>query len=227
MLISDYDYKHKTEAELIIEIEKQENEIPDDETIYTRGVLEDTKYHIMSLAYDKKGNRGELVDVTFKSPMLLNDTDDAWCKFENAGTSSSKFLFSVLKRGRCSTYDVIYGANIYQGYLSGPLMAFELNYYNNKKKKNWLSERLKLKIETNYPNDHTFSCDYSEDAIFGGVIATTWGRFADGSMSSDITTIAADTFADEITSTRENKQSAIDWIRSQKGWIKTVPKDFE
>ncbi len=229
LMLSDYDFKHKTESELIREIEKEDAQIPESETIYTRGVDANEKYHILSLSYDRKGNRGELVDVEFQSPSYLNATDDAWCVIEDAGVSPSLFMFSVVKKGRCATYDVIYGANIYPGYLSGALMAFEINYYTLNNKKNWLAEKNDLNIETFYPNDHTFYCDYSTNYYYGGVIATTWGRFSDGTRSSDIDSVYGDTYSQEVISSNGEKDeiSAVEWIRNQKGWIKTVPGDFE
>ncbi len=229
LLISDYDYKHKTESELIREIEKEEPVIPESETIFTRAVEDNEDYHILSLSFDRKGNRGELVDIEFKSPKYLNATDDAWCTIEDATVSSSQFMFSVLKKGRCATYDVIYGANIYPGYLIGSLMAFEINYYVKNHKKSWLSESWGLAIETDYPNDHTFYCSYSPDKYFGGVIATTWGKFSDGTRSSDIDFVYGDMYAEEAmsTSNRRDITSEIEWIRNQKGWIRTVPADFK
>lgn len=229
LLLSDYDYKHKTEAEIITAIEKEDSQIPEDETIYTRGVDEKKKYHILTLSYDKKGNRGELVDVIFDSPDFLSGTDDAWCAFEEASYSESLFWFSVVKRGRCATYDLIYGANILPSLLNGPLMAYEINYYLKNKKKNWLSENWDLQIETNYPNDHTFSCRYSNLYQFGGIIATAWGVFSDGTRSSDINTISADTYLDEVKSLGSNKKtsSEVEWIRNQKGWIKFSSKDLK
>lgn len=229
LLLSDYDYKHKTEAEIISDIEKESSEIPEDETIYTRAVEEKTKYHILTLSYDKKGNRGELIDVEFESPAFLSGTDDAWCSFEDATYNESSFKFTVKKQGRCATYDLIYGANITPKYLSGPLMAYELNYYIKNKRKNWLAESWDLLIETNYPNDHTFSCAYSDKYQFGGLIATTWGVFSDGTRSSDINTIFADTYEDESKSLNGEKNSltAKEWIRNQKGWIKFSSKDLK
>lgn len=229
LLLSDYDFKHKTEAEIITAIEKEESEIPEDETIYTRGVNEKTKYHILTLSYDKKGNRGELVDVMFESPAFLSGTDDAWCSFDEASYDNSSFWFSVIKKGRCTTYDLIYGANVLPSLLSGPLMAYEINYYINNKKKNWLSNNWELQIEINYPNDHTFSCFYSTMYQYGGLIATAWGVFSDGTRSSDINTISTDTYADEIKSLNSTKKSSTDveWIRNQKRWIKFTSRDMK
>ena len=229
LLISDYEYKHKTDIELIAAIEKEESEIPESHTIYTRGVDDDTDYHILTLSYDRKGNRGELVDVKFKSPKEYNGTDDAWCRINDAGITSSSFLFSVVKQGRCEKYDVIYGANIYPLYCSGPVMAFEINYYRNNGKKNWLAENWQLQIELNYPNDHTFACSYSTAYNYGGVIATTWGIFSDGTHSSDITTVSGDTYADNVASLtgHKEKSSEMEWIRNQKGWIKITPDNLK
>lgn len=229
LLISDYDYLHKTETELIAEIEKEEAQIPSDETIYTRGVKENTKYHILSLSYDKKGERGEMVDVQFESPEFMNATDDAWCTFEDSSYGSSSFWFTVQKRGRCSTYDVIYGANIYPNYLRESLMAYEINYYVTNKKKNWLSEKNNLHIEVNYPNDNTFSCAFNPNGYYGGLIAAAWGIFSDGTRSSDINSVSADVFEEEVNSLNGKREanSAKDWIRSHNGWITTTPKDLK
>lgn len=229
LLLSDYDYKHKTEAEIVSTIEKEESQIPEDETIYTRGVDEKTKYHILTVSYDKKGNRGELIDVEFESPVYLSGTDDAWCSFEDASYNDSSFWFTVMKKGRCATYDLIYGANIRPSLLIGPLMAYEINYYIKNKKKNWLSEGWELQIEINYPNEHTFSCRYSTLYQYGGLIATAWGIFSDGTRSSDINTISADTYADAVNSLDSNKKSlsGVEWIKKQKGWIKFSSKDMK
>lgn len=229
LLLSDYDFKHLTDSEVISAVERETSEIPEDETIYTRPVDEDTKYHILSLSYDRKGNRGELVDVIFNSPKYLDETDDAWCLFNESVVTSTQFLFNVEKKGRCATYDIIYGANLRPNLLRGPLMAFEINYFINNKKKNWLSESWDLRIETNYPNDHTFYCPFSLAYPYGGVIATTWGAFSDGTRSSDINSIYSDMYAEEIVSFKGRKKetSEIEWIRNQKGWIKTSPRDFK
>ena len=228
-LVSDYEFKHMTEKEVIATVESMDSQIPEDETIYTRSVDEDTKYHILSLSYDKKGNRGELVDVEFSSPEYLSGTDDAWCSIDDAGVTSSLFIFSVYKKGRCATYDLIYGANVLPNYLTGALMAFEINYYNKNGKKNWLSEACGLKIESNYPNDHTFSCAFNPYSLLSGVIATTWGIFSDGTRSSDITTVSGDTSESEIRSLNGSRKnsSEIEWIRNQKGWIKTTLRDIK
>lgn len=229
LLLSDYDFKHKTEAEIISDVEKESSQIPEDETIYTRGVDEQKKYHILTISYDKKGNRGELIDVEFESPKYLSATDDAWCAFEDATYNNSLFWFTVKKKGRCASYDLIYGANIAPSYLRGPLMAYEINYFIKNGRKNWLAEGWELQIETNYPNDNTFSCAYSNLYQYGGLIATTWGVFNDGTRSSDINTISVDTYAEEAQSFNGNKKSisSVEWIRNQKGWIKFSSKDLK
>lgn len=229
LLLSDYDYKHLTETEIINSIEKEESQIPEDETIFTRATDSDTNYHILCLAYDKKGNRGELVDVEFKSPKYQDATDDAWCSIADAAYNSSEFWFDVTKQGRCANYDVIYGANLPTNYLRGTLMAFEINYFIKNGKKNWLSENWRLNIETNYPNNHTFYCNLNTSYSYGGIIATTWGIFADGTRSSDITTVSGDIYSSESMSLNgeKNSISEIEWIRSQKGFIKTSMQDFE
>lgn len=228
LMISDYDYKHKTDMEIISAVEKEDAQIPESSTIYTRPVNENTDYHILTISYDRKGSRGELVDVKFKAPKFYNSTDDAWCTISEAGITTSLFLFSVEKQGRCEKYDVIYGANIAPTYLRGPLMAFEINYYRNNGKKNWLAENWELQIELNYPNDHIFSYPYSTSYYYGGVIATTWGIFNDGTHSSDITTVAGDTYEENAVSANgcKDNTSAIEWIRNQKGWIKTTPDNY-
>lgn len=221
--------KHKTEAEIIAAIEKEESQIPEDETIFTRVIDEKTNYHILTLSYDKKGQRGDLVDVMFESPAYLSGTDDAWCSFEDATYNESLFWFTVMKKGRCTNYDLIYGANIKPSLLNGPLMAYEINYYINNKKKNWLSESWDLQIETNYPNDHTFSCSYSALYQYGGLIATAWGIFSDGTRSSDINSISSDTYADDVKSLNNKKSTSsdVEMLRKQKGWIKFSSKDLK
>lgn len=225
-LLSDYDYKHMTEKEIINKVETEDSEIPEDETIYTRTINEATKYHIITLAYDKKGNRGELIDVVFESPEYLDGTDDAWCAIDDAGVTSSEFLFSVEKKGRCSSYDVIYGANLRSNLINGALMAYEINYYRTNGKKNWLSQSWNLNIELNYPNNHIFACKFNINAIYGGVIATTWGIFSNGSHSSDTTTVGGDVFENSIKSLKDGRKNnaAAEWLKKQKGWIKITPR---
>lgn len=201
LLITDYDMKHKTEAELIQAIEAKKNAIPEDSTIYTMSVKPNTKYHILSLAYDEKDNRGEMGDVEFISPAFLSDTDDAWCSFDDATYNNTIFKFTVHKQGRCARYHIIYGTNISLDNLNSPLMAFEINYYIKNHKKNWLSEMWGLKIETDYPNDHTFTCPLSTESVFGGLIAAAWGIFSDGTLSSDLHYVAGDMYSNDcITS---------------------------
>lgn len=226
LMVSDYDYKHLTEAELIKEVESESSQIPEDQTIYSRSVVEDTQYHILALAYDSKGNRGELTDVTFTSPNYLDGTKDAWCSISDASYSSTTFRFYVSKQGYCFKYDLIYGANIYSGYINALVLTYEINYYKKNGVKNWLSTYADLIFELNYPNDHQFSCSYSPTAYYGGVVALTWGMFEDGTMSSDVSIVGADTYDTSTFSKIRKGSDEAEQLRAANGWVKISPKDF-
>jgi len=223
LLITDYDMKHKTEAQLIRAIEAEESQIPEDETIFTRSVSPNTKYHILSLAYNEKDHRGEMGDVEFSSPASLNATDDAWCTFDNAIYTTTTFGFIVHKQGRCAKYNLIYGTNLPTNLLNGPLMAFEINYYINNHKKNWLSDVWGLRIETDYPNDHAFTCPLSTESEYGGMIAAAWGIFSDGTLSSDLHYVAGDMYSNDCIASPDHGKH----VEQEQGkWVKYTPSSF-
>lgn len=226
LMISDYDFKHNTELSLLQLVEAEEAIIPDDQTIFTRGwSVSDygSLFHLLTVSYDKKGNRGEIVDETFIAPDFLDDTKDAYCNFTDAGYSQEQFVFNVVKKGRCYTYDLIYGGDVSTKILNRLVMAFEMNYYRNNHKKNWLTESWGLTIELDYPNDHLFSCPLNANSYFGGIFAAVRGRFSNGTASSDLLMISADKYANSASANFAKDNEEIRRYQTTKDWIMIRP----
>ena len=102
-------------------------------------------------------------------------------------------------------------------------MAFEINYYVKNKRKNWFAERYNLKFELNYPNSHTFSTPFNIDSDDDGVIATAWGLFSDGSLSSVVTSTYGSAFGDNLMKISSSGKLGLPADR----WVKYSPEGID
>lgn len=195
---SERDLNRLTDKELEEELAAQEsNKFADDyiifpDSYYSEGryyyLDPNTTYYICTIAYDVKGNPGAVKKTPIKTLEYIDYDKDAFVSFSEETYGVGAFQFTCTKEGYCNTYHLIYG-NLpasYKSY-SRVLYAFEINYYLTKHQKHWFAETWELKIETDYPNNHTFTYMTSTLSQYPLLVAMAWGVFKDGSVSSDMT----------------------------------------
>lgn len=184
-----------TEKEITDAIESlDENKFADDYIYFPNGLYANTKYYICSIAYDEKGNAGDLRKVSFKTLPYITYNDDAYVSISDLSYGDSGFKFTMTKEAYCDTYHMICGnLPIEDSNLPGSVYAFEINYYKNNKKKHWLASNHNLEIQLNYPNSHTFYHDTNTIPYYPVIAVYGWGVFKDGSVSSDILGISWNT----------------------------------
>ena len=192
ILLADWEYERLTDRDLLNEVLKDEEKKYKDNYIScvaydTHGnrITDNSVYYLITLAYDKNGNVGELKKTKIKTPDYLDVDKDAWVSFANVYTDSySSFEFEAIKEGYCHTYHLIYG-NINEEYNSA-IYAFEINYYLKHKKKHWLAENWGMEIVTDYPNNHLFTYVSYDLMYYPICFAYGWGTFKNGDLSSDL-----------------------------------------
>lgn len=157
-----------------------------------------TTYYICTIAYDVNGKAGALKKTPIKTLKYVDYDNDAFVSFSDEAYGSNAFQFTCTKEGYCNSYHLIYG-NLPAAYKGYPrvLYAFEINYYLTRGKKHWFAEDWGLKIETEYPNSHTFTYTTSTLSQYPLLVAMAWGVFKDGSVSSDMTGFRYDISQDE------------------------------
>ena len=210
---SEYDINRLTDKEIEEELASQEsNKYADDyiifpDSYYSEGSYyyfeQDTEYYICTIAYDVNGVAGSLKKTPIKTLKYVDYDNDAFVSFSDEAYGSAGFQFTCTKEGYCNSYHLIYG-NLPAAYKNYPrvLYAFEINYYQKKGKKHWFAENWGMKIETEYPNNHTFTFTTSTLSKCPLLVAMAWGVFKDGSVSSDMTGFRYDISQDENTPNR-------------------------
>lgn len=198
LIHSERDLDRLTDKEIEAELaEVESNKFADDYIIfpnsyYSEGsyfyLQSNTTYYICTIAYDVKGNPGALKKTPIKTLKYVDYDNDAFVSFSDETYGTGGFQFTCTKEGYCNSYHLIYGnlPAAYGGY-SRVLYAFEINYYIAKRQKHWFAENWGLKIETEYPNNHTFTYATSTLSQYPLLVAMAWGVFKDGSVSSDMT----------------------------------------
>lgn len=197
LIHSERDINRLTNKEIEAELEEQEADKFADEYIifpdsyYSDGswyyLQENTTYYICTIAYDINGKPGALKKTPIKTRKSVDYDNDAFVTFSEVECYSDAFLFTCTKEAYCNSYHLIYG-NLPAAYQNYPrvLFAFEINYYLSAKKKHWFASNWDLKIETNYPNNHTFIYPTTTLSQYPLLTAYAWGVFKDGSVSSNI-----------------------------------------
>lgn len=162
-----------------------------------------TTYYICTIAYDVNGKPGALKKTPIKTLKYVDYDNDAFVSFSEEAYGTGGFQFTCTKEGYCNSYHLIYG-NLPAAYKNYPrvLYAFEINYYLKKKQKHWFASNWDLKIETDYPNNHTFTYATSTLSQYPLLVAMAWGVFKDGSVSSDMTGFRYDISQDDNTPNR-------------------------
>lgn len=198
LIHSEHDINRLTDKEIEAELEEVEaNKFVDDyiifpDSYYSEGsyyyLQPNTTYYICTIAYDVNGKPGALKKTPIKTLKYLDYDNDAFVSFSDEAYGTGGFQFTCTKEGYCNTYHLIYG-NLPTAYSEHPrvLYAFEINYYIKNHKKHWFAENWGLKIETEYPNNHTFTYATSTLSQLPLLVAMAWGVFKDGSVSSDMT----------------------------------------
>lgn len=198
LIHSENDINRLTDLEIEAELADQNsNKYADDyilfpDSYYSEGRYYDfrpnTTYYICTIAYDVNGNPGALKKTPIKTLQYVDYDNDAFVSFSEETYNSIGFQFTCTKEGYCNTYHLIYG-NLPSEYIYYPrvLYAFQINYYLKKKQKHWFTSSWGLKIETDYPNNHTFTYTTLDLAQFPTIVAMAWGVYKDGSVSSDMT----------------------------------------
>ena len=198
LIHSERDINRLTDKEIESELaEVEPNKFVDDYIIfpdnyYSEGgyyyFQSNTTYYICTIAYDVNGKPGALKKTPIKTLKYIDYDNDAFVSFSEEAYGTGGFQFTCSKEGYCNTYHLIYG-NLPSEYKNYPrvLYAFEINYYLNKKQKHWFASNWDMKIETDYPNNHTFTCETSSLSRYPLLVAMAWGVFKDGSLSSDMT----------------------------------------
>lgn len=195
---SEQDINRLTDKEIEAELaEVESNKFADDyiifpDSYYSQGTYyylnPNTTYYICTLAYDVNGNVGALKKTPIKTLNYLDYDNDAFVSFSDETYGANGFQFTCTKEAYCNSYHLIYG-NLPSQFLDYPrvLYAFEINYYIKKQTKHWFAEDWNMKIETEYPNNHTFTHVSSTMSQYPLLVAMAWGVFRDGSVSSDMT----------------------------------------
>ena len=200
----DIDKKRVTDKEIEEELKQEdENKLADNDPVffpdwfYSDGnyyyMQSDTKYYICTISYDSNDNPGKLMKTPIKTLKAVNPDYDAYVTINDAVVYADALEFECRKEAYCDTYHLIYG-NMPSTTFTRVLFAFEINYYLKNNKKHWFAQQRDLKIETFYPNTHTFVHYYTKSLTeFPLVIIAAWGVFKDGSVSSDMNYAYLDT----------------------------------
>ncbi len=193
ILLPESEYKLMTDNELTAMVKKREQLKFAKDYLSSTGIdsngkdIEDnTTYYVVTLASDKDDKYGVLNKQKITTPVYKNGDDDAWVSFSNKYYGSSGFQFDAAKEGRSDKYHIIYGIN-YE-IMNPVVFAFEINYYLKNKEKHWLAknEYYEWEIQTDYPNNHTFTYTNQYISVFTYVFGYGWGIFPDGTLSSDL-----------------------------------------
>lgn len=213
IILSEGEYNRMTDKEMITELNGTGELKFVDNYVTTTGkdshnndIHPNSTYYIVTIAYDSKDNAGELRKTRVSTPAFLDDDKDAWVYFprENISCGSMGFMFNAIKEGYCNTYHLIYGT-LPSNEVNNPAMyAFQINYYIKNKKKHWFAENWNLKIETDYPNNHTFYCT-SDLQKYPLCFAYGWGIFKDGKLSSDIVGFQWNTSSNNVSHITSNR----------------------
>lgn len=198
LIHSERDVNRLTDKEIEAELEEVEaNKFVDDyiifpDSYYSEGAYwylqSNTTYYICTIAYDVNGKPGALKKTPIKTLKYLDYDNDAFVSFSDEAYGAGGFQFTCTKEGYCNSYHLIYGnlPSAYRGY-PRVLYAFEINYYIKNSRKHWFAENWGMKIETEYPNNHTFTHITSTLSQYPLLVAMAWGVFKDGTVSSDMT----------------------------------------
>lgn len=160
---------------------------------YVAEMYDNTQYYICTIAYDSKGNPGVLTKTPIRTLKWVDRDNDAYVTVE--GNFYDQYMaFDCTKQAYCDSYHLIYG-NLPRGAsYNNALFAFEINYYLKNKRKHWFAEQYNLKIETYYPNNHTFIHYWNKSlSEWPVLVIMPWGVYKDGSVSSDLLGIVQDT----------------------------------
>lgn len=208
LIHSEQDINRLTDKEIEAELaDIESNKFIDDYIIfpnsfYSEGkyyyLQSNTTYYICTIAYDVNGKSGALKKTPIKTRKYVDYDNDAFVSFSDEAYGSGGFQFTCTKEGYCNSYHLIYG-NLPAAYKNYPrvLYAFEINYYLTKRQKHWFASNWEMKIETDYPNNHTFTHVTSTLSQNPLLVAMAWGVFKDGSVSSDMTGFRYDISQDE------------------------------
>ena len=188
ILLEEQEYKRLTDRDLLNEFDKQGEEETYkyvDEYIffaaydsYDNRIEDNSIYYLITLAYDKNGNVGELKKTKIQTPMYLDGDNDAWVSMGNVQYDSYEgFKFDVIKEGYCNSYHLIYGIN--DEILNPAIYAFQINYYLKHKRKHWFANNWDMEIVTDYPNNHTFTYNTSYLTYYPICFAYGWGHHKD------------------------------------------------
>lgn len=198
LIHSERDINRLTDKEIEAELADVEpDKFADDyiifpDSYYSEGsyyyLQSNTTYYICTIAYDVNGKPGALKKTPIKTLKYLDYDNDAFVSFSDEAYGTGGFQFTCTKEGYCNSYHLIYG-NLPAAYTNYPrvLYAFEINYYLTKRQKHWFASNWDMKIETDYPNNHTFTYATSTLSQNPLLVAMAWGVFKDGSVSSDMT----------------------------------------
>ena len=212
ILLSDKEYSRLTDNELLKELNQEEKLKFVDDYITSTGVdshgnriTQNTTYWFVSIAYNENDISGALKKTKIKTPAFLDVDEDAWVSFENVQANlSSGFWFDAKKEGYCDKYHIIYGL---EPEIKNPVLyAFQINYFIKYGKKHWYAENWDLQIQTNYPNNHTFTYPTRYLSTLPLCFAYGWGVFRDGKLSSDLVGFQWDTSSEETS--RNNIRSS-------------------
>lgn len=199
LLLAEDEYKRMTDLEILKELsEKDELKYVDEylsvagyDSHYNR-IAPNSVYYLITIAYDREGNAGELKRTKITTPSYLDADYDAWVDFANIEANLlSGFQFDAIKEGYCNAYHLIYG--IGEEVYNSAIYAFEINYFLKYNKKHWLAESWEMEIVANYPNNHTFTYSTSYLPYYPICFAYGWGVFKDGTKSSDLVGFQWDT----------------------------------
>ena len=220
LIHSKRDIERLTDKEIEAELaDIESNKFVDDyiifpDSYYSEGgyyyLQSNTTYYICTIAYDVNGKPGALKKTPIKTLSYVDYDNDAFVSFSDEAYGSGGFQFTCTKEGYCNSYHLIYG-NLPAEYKNYPrvLYAFEINYYLTKRQKHWFASNWDLKIETDYPNNHTFTYATSSLSQYPLLVAMAWGVFRDGSVSSDMTGFRYDISQDEDAPNRNIRVKSV------------------
>lgn len=203
MVLSAEDLSQMTDNEVLEELSgKNKLNYADDYVSYiskdshNNTITEQSTYYIITVAYDAEGRIGPLKKTMVKTPAYLDEDNDAWVYFDNIDyNASTGFWFDATKAGKCSSYHMIYGN--YSQTTNPALFAFEINYYLKYQKKHWFAENWGMTISLNNSSNRTFTFNTTDIDQYPVCIAYGWGRFSDGTLSSDLVGFQWDTSKQE------------------------------
>lgn len=237
LIHSENDIKRLTDKEIEAELADQEsNKFLDDyiifpDSYYSEGsyyyLQSNTTYYICTIAYDISGKPGALKKTPIKTLKYVDYDNDAFVSFSDEAYGKDGFQFTCTKEGYCNSYHLIYG-NLPAAYKNYPrvLYAFEINYYMTKKQKHWFASNWNLKIETDYPNNHTFTCVTSTLSQYPLLVAMAWGVYKDGSVSSDMTGFRYDISQDGNAPNRNLRAKAAKPSNKKRMILRSIDKQL-